>query len=206
MPKADAKVADRDAGPAADSISAIGPTIRALRQKQGLSLRDLSARTGFSISFLSLVERGRSSLALTSLQRIASGLGTEAGSFFPEVATRRDNGGNNAPHVARSAGSRQLSTGSQRTYRLLSGRGFDHVLEPLLVTIEPSDTIEEPYTHEGEEFAYVLSGELLFVIDGVEHRLAPGDSIHFRPTVPHSIHNDTNEPVQAVWVLTPRFL
>jgi transcriptional regulator with XRE-family HTH domain len=206
LPKAAAKVADKDTGLAVDSIGAIGPTIRALRQRQGLSLRDLSARTGFSISFLSLVERGRSSLALTSLQRIASGLGTEAGSFFPDVAGRRDNGGNHAPHVARASGSRQLSTGSQRTYRLLSGRGFDHVLEPLLVTIEPSETIEEPYTHEGEEFAYVLSGELLFIIDGVDHRLGPGDSIHFRPTVPHSIHNDTKEPVQAVWVLTPRFL
>jgi quercetin dioxygenase-like cupin family protein len=203
VPKAVAKVADSDIGPAADSIGAIGPTIRLLRQRQGLSLRDLSARTGFSISFLSLVERGRSSLALTSLQRIANGLGTEAGNFFPDVADRRDNG---TPHVARASGSHQLSTGSQRTYRLLSGRGFDHVLEPLLVTIEPSETIEEPYTHEGEEFAYVLSGELLFIIDGVEHRLGPGDSIHFRPTVPHSIHNDTNEPVQAVWVLTPRFL
>jgi uncharacterized cupin superfamily protein len=52
----------------------------------------------------------------------------------------------------------------------------------------------------------VLSGELLFIIDGVEHRLAPGDSIHFQSSILHSIHNDTDEPVQAVWVLTPRIL
>lgn len=206
MPRTAARVADRDNGIAVDAIREIGPAIRELRQKQGLSLRDLSGKAGCSISFLSLVERGRSSPALTSLLRIASALGTSVGSFFPDVAGRRDNGGGRMPHVARASGARQLSTGSQRTYRLLSGRGFDHVLEPLLVTVEPSETIEEPYTHEGEEFAYVLSGELLFIIDGVEHRLGRGDSIHFRPTVPHSIHNDTDEPVQAVWVLTPRFL
>ncbi len=186
-----------------EAIRRIGAMIRALRTEQRLSLRELSELSGFSISFLSLVERGRSSLALTSLQTVARALGTNVASFFPDERATPDR----APrtHVARaSGGTRQLSTGSPRTYRLLSGRGFNHILEPLLVTIEPSDTIEEPYTHEGEEFAYVLSGELLFVVDGVEHRLGPGDSIHLSSTVPHSIHNDAKEPVQALWVLTPR--
>lgn len=189
---------DRDA----QYLREIGATIRALRHERGLSLRDLSRLTGFSISFLSLVERGRSSLALTSLHKVATALGTSVASFFPAVGRAREV---TAPHVARaSGGASQLSTGSQRTYRILSGRGFSRVLEPLLVTVEPSDTIEEAYAHAGEEFAYILSGELLFVIDGVDHRLGPGDSIHFDSTVPHSIHNDTDAPVEALWVLTPR--
>jgi quercetin dioxygenase-like cupin family protein len=189
---------DRDA----QYVRQIGATIRALRQERGLSLRELSRLTGFSISFLSLVERGRSSLALTSLHKVATALGTNVASFFPAVGRARDA---TVPHVSRvSGGAGQLSTGSQRTYRILSGRSFSRVLEPLLVTVEPSETIEEPYAHAGEEFAYILSGELLFVIDGVDHRLGPGDSIHFKSTVPHSIHNDTDVPVEAVWVLTPR--
>ena len=138
----------------AQTIDEIGSTIRALRQERGLSLRDLSRLTGFSISFLSLVERGRSSLALTSLQKVATALGTSVGAFFPDVRPAREAP---APHVARAAGgTSQLSTGSQRTYRLLSGRSFTRALEPMLVTVEPSETIEEPYAHEGEEFAYVL--------------------------------------------------
>jgi transcriptional regulator with XRE-family HTH domain len=180
----------------------IGVAIRSLRQERGLSLRELSRRTGLSVSFLSLVERGRSSLALTSLQTVAAALNTTVASFFPEQEVTRE--ASLVPHVSRSSGGPQLSTGSQRTYRLLSGRGFNHVLEPLLVTVEPSETREEPYRHEREEFAYILSGELVFIIDGVENRLGPGDSIHFQSTVPHSIHNDTSEPVQAIWVLTPR--
>ena len=189
---------DRDA----QYLREVGATIRALRQERGLSLRDLSRLTGFSISFLSLVERGRSSLALTSLHNVANALGTSVASFFPDVGRARES---TVPHVARGAGgTSQLSTGSQRTYRILSGRGFSKVLEPLLVTVEPSETIEEAYTHPGEEFAYILSGELLFVIDGADHRLGPGDSIHFDSSVPHSIHNDTDALVEAVWVLTPR--
>jgi transcriptional regulator with XRE-family HTH domain len=186
----------------AQTLDEIGATIRALRQEKGLSLRDLSRLTGFSISFLSLVERGRSSLALTSLQKVATALGTSVASFFPDVGRAREAA---APHVVRAkGGASQLSTGSERTYKLLSGRSFTRVLEPMLVTVEPSETIEEPFAHEGEEFAYVLSGELLFVIDGVDQTLGPGDSIHFASSVPHSIHNGGDEPVQAVWVLTPR--
>jgi transcriptional regulator with XRE-family HTH domain len=186
----------------AQTLDEIGSTIRALRQERGLSLRDLSRLTGFSISFLSLVERGRSSLALTSLQKVATALGTSVASFFPDVGRAREAA---VPHVVRAlGGASQLSTGSQRTYRLLSGRSFTRVLEPMVVTVEPSETIEEPYAHEGEEFAYVLSGELLFVIDGVHHMLGAGDSIHFQSSIPHSIHNSGGEPVQAVWVLTPR--
>jgi transcriptional regulator with XRE-family HTH domain len=205
MPTASAaKRASADGKVAGDQpILRIGEAIRALRTERGLSLRELSELTGFSISFLSLVERGRSSLALTSLQRVAQALGTTVGSFFPEERETPERPPR--PHVARaSGGARQLSTGSLRTYRLLSGRGFNHVLEPLLVTVEPSDTVEEPYAHEAEEFAYILAGELLFIVDGVEHRLGPGDSIHLSSTVPHSIHNDTEEAVEALWVLTPR--
>jgi quercetin dioxygenase-like cupin family protein len=196
----DAAIEQRDRD--AHYLREIGATIRALRQERGLSLRDLSGLTGFSISFLSLVERGRSSLALTSLQKVANALGVGVASFFPHVERTNDV---SLPHVVRaSGGASQLSTGSQRTYKILSGRGFTRVLEPLLVTVEPSETIEEAFTHAGEEFAYILSGELRFLIDGVDHRLGPGDSIHFDSTVPHSIHNDTDASVEAVWVLTPR--
>jgi quercetin dioxygenase-like cupin family protein len=179
--------------------------IRSLRQEQGLSLRGLSARTGLSIGFLSLVERGQSSLALTSLHTVAKALGTEVSAFFPSEETAAES--HPLPHVTRAESAPDLAIAAQqRTYKLLSGRAPNRVLEPLLVTVHPNETIEEPYSHEGEEFAYVLSGEVRFIIDGQDYRLGPGDSIHFQSTVPHSIHNDTQEPVEAVWVLTPRLL
>ena len=188
-----------------EEIAAVGAAIRALRRKRGLSLRDLSRLTGFSIGFLSLVERGQSSLALTSLYKVAKALDSDVGHFF------QPNGGepeaHPLPHVNRANEATHIAiAGVNRTYRLLSGRAPDRVLEPLLVTIQPTETIEEPYSHDGEEFAYVLSGELLYIVAGNEYRLGPGDSIHFQATVPHAIHNDGDEPVQAVWVLTPRLI
>ncbi|MGH3134778.1 MAG: cupin domain-containing protein [Gaiellaceae bacterium] len=184
---------------------AVGAAIRSRRRRQGLSLRDLSRLTGFSIGFLSLVERGQSSLALTSLYKVANALDSEVADFF------QPNGGvpeeHPPPHVTRAGEHTEISiAGSTRTYQLLSDRARDRVLEPLLVTVQPTETIEEPYSHDGEEFAYVLSGSLVYIVAGTSYRLGPGDSIYFPATVPHAIHNDTGEPTHVLWVLTPRLI
>jgi transcriptional regulator with XRE-family HTH domain len=184
-------------------IRAIGAAIRSLRKERGLSLKELSERTGLSSGFLSLVERGHSSLAITSLYNIAKALDTDMASFLPDAPTVEER--HPLPHVVRAEENSKLEIiSSERTYKMLSPRGPGLALEPLLVTMQPSESFEEPYTHEGEEFAYVLSGELIFLIDGEEYRLGPGDSIQLKSTVPHAIHNPSNEPVQALWVLTPR--
>jgi len=183
-------------------LTEIGSTIRGLRRRQGLSLRDLGRATGFSISFLSLVERGRSSISLTSLHTIAVALDVEMSTFFPQ---RRLEPVSSA-HVNRARGDARLPIRGAHTYRLLGATGFDRALEPLLVTIAPNEEADprDDYAHQGEEFAYVLSGEIVFTVDGVEHTLETGDCIHYRSTVPHLIRNDGARPAEVLWVLTPR--
>ena len=60
----------------------LGGTVRRLREDQGLSLRTLAARTGFSASFLSQVENGQASPSISSMERIAAALGVTLGQFF----------------------------------------------------------------------------------------------------------------------------
>lgn len=196
-----------------ERLRTIGAAIRSRRQELNMSLRELSKQSGLSIGFLSLVERGRSSPALTSLSNVAKALGVELSSFFPAEEEEQNEAEETKqrvsplPYVNRANDAAKLSIIlSQRIYKMLSPRIPGLVLEPIFVTVQPGDTIDEPYSHEGEEFAYVLSGELVFIVDGVEYRLGPGDSIHFRSTVSHTMRNDTDEPVQAIWVLTPRLM
>ena len=186
------------------NLEEIGFAIRKRRKERGLNLRDLSRRSGLSTGFLSLVERGLSSPALTSLQAIAKALETNVATFFkPEDAPHQDSG--SIPHVARASDHGHIAiAASHRAYKLLSRRAPSLTLEPLLVTIQPGGDMEEPYSHGGEEFCYVLAGRLRYVISGLEYRLEPGDSIHFQSSVPHGIHNDGDSPVTAVWVVTPR--
>ncbi len=206
MGKAEAKRFPEDnPSPLEDEVVAVGRTIRALRKERGFSLREFSQLTGLSTSFLSMVERGRSSLALTSLNNVAKALGTDLASLF--ASERKVRVSHPLPHVSRAEEDGKLSIeSSQRVYRVLSPRAEGLVLEPLLVTVRPNSDFEEPYSHDGEEFAYVIEGELIFTVDGEEYRLGPGDSIHLLSTVPHAIRNDTAEPVKVLWVLTPRFI
>jgi transcriptional regulator with XRE-family HTH domain len=182
-------------------LAEVGTTIRRLRRELGLTLRDVGRATGFSISFLSLVERGRSSISLTSLHTLAVALGVDMRVFFPsqpEPVTRA--------HVSRRTGDTRLPVRGAHAYRLLGATGFDRALEPLLVTIAPGESGDprDDYAHEGEEFAYVLSGALVFTVDGVEHRLEAGDAIHYQSTVPHLVRNDEGKAAEVLWVLTPR--
>jgi quercetin dioxygenase-like cupin family protein len=188
-----------------DKVAAVGKAIRTLRKEKSLSLRELSQLSGLSTGFLSMVERGRSSLALTSLNNVAKALDTDLADLF--ASERKVRVSHPLPHVSRAKEDGRLSiASSQRVYKVLSPRAPGLVFEPLLVTVEPNSDLEEPYSHEGEEFAYVIEGELIFTVDNQEYRLGPGDSIHLLPTVPHAIRNDTEEPAKVLWILTPRFI
>ncbi len=184
-------------------LQALGTEIRKLRKQRGMSLKELSDSTSLSAGFLSLVERGRSSLALTSLFAVATALDIDVHQLFAQLPSVGR--AHALPQVTRSGeDGRGIIKAGERVYNLLSVPQADRVLEPLRVQVPPTDTPEPPQVHDGEEFAYVLSGELVYVVQGVEYRLGEGDSIHVLSTVPHQIRNDTNDGVTVLYVVTPR--
>lgn len=212
--------------PGADLSEVIGHHVRAYRKELGLSLRGLSERSGLSIGFLSQLERGVSSISLTTLRELGAVLGHSITDFFDEspIINRRLDDAGGGDVISRVRPSRRVQQTSERyftlirssgehsaeyisgqtTYRLLSKRAPDLVLEPMLVSIAPGGSVGEMETHAGEEFAYVLRGELCYAVEGVEHRLYTGDSLHLLSAIPHSLRNDTDEVTIVVSVVTPR--
>lgn len=183
----------------------VGQRIRQFRTEKGLSLRAVAALTGLSIGFLSQVERGLCSISLTSLRDLAASLGRPMSDFFSHDAP--DEAEEDQVHftLTRAADTpRDSFIASQRTYQMLSDRAPGLVLEPMLVHIAPGGDVEDVYGHRGEEFAFVLSGELLYTVESTTHRLQSGDSIHLRSNAPHRIHNDTAAVTTVVSVVTPR--
>ncbi|MER5621531.1 MULTISPECIES: cupin domain-containing protein [Streptosporangium] len=203
---------ERHGGEEPDRQDAVGARMRQFRKERGLTLRGLATHSGLSIGFLSQVERGISSIGLTALNSVATALDRSVAEFFndapPEGETeeRQPSVSPLPSHftLTRSATAATEYISGQQTYRMLSARGPNLVLEPLLVHIAPGGRRENSYGHAGEEFAFVLEGELLYEVDGVEHRLHPGDSVHLRSTVPHSMFNDTDRVTTVVSVVTPR--
>jgi transcriptional regulator with XRE-family HTH domain len=190
--------------PADAAVLEIGSRIRAFREAQGLSLRRLATLSGLSVGFLSQVERGLSSIALSSLHSVATALGRSMAELFgEEPAAVPDDSIVFTLTRAAERPRRVVSTG--RHYEMLSARFPGLLLEPMLVYIEPGGPLEEAVGHDGEEFAYVISGELLYEVAGVEHRLGPGDSLYLRSNTPHRLYNSGTETTVVVSVVTPRY-
>ncbi len=175
----------------------LGERIQELRRQRELTLRALSRQSGFSVSFLSQVERGLSSLSISSLRTIAGALGVDLSYFFPPPV--------HTNYVTRTTDRKPFRLeGSPIAYVSLGGSFPARTLEPLLVTIPPRYRASEPFAHPGEEFAYVLRGALTLWIDGKRHTLRPGDGIHFSARGRHTFENRGRLPVLAVWVTTPK--
>ncbi|HSI79604.1 MAG TPA: XRE family transcriptional regulator [Solirubrobacterales bacterium] len=165
---------------------AVGARVRALRESMGLSLRDLSARSGVSAPMLSQVERGETSPTLAVAGRIASGLELTLSQLL-----RLDE--DQHVVVVRAGEGRTRTAGGHRTEELsppLPGQRADvsrHRLDPGAATAGPSD----PPLHEpgSRETAVVLDGTLTLVVDGADRELAAGDAVTFDADLPHHFEN-----------------
>lgn len=170
--------------------------IKKLRLKHGMTLQDLSDQTGLSVSFLSQIERGTSSLAITSLKKIADAFGIKISDFLNEIE-------NHNYTVLKKEQKPFKIESSDITHVRLAGDFPNRKLEPMKVTIPPSQTYSQPYTHPGEEFYYVIKGTIVFKINEVKYQLNEGDSIHFPSNQPHVWKNPGKEPCILLSVLTP---
>jgi transcriptional regulator with XRE-family HTH domain len=179
----------------------IGEKIRELREKRGLSLQDMANRTGYTSALLSQVENHLISPPLGALIKIAKSLEVKVGTFFGEepresyAIVRRDE----RKHISRYASKEGVSYGY--VYESLGFDKKDRQMEPFLVTLEPATVKSEKLsTHDGEEFIFVLEGEMEAILGGHKDVLHPGDSIYYNSTIPHKVqcHRDIPTKILAV--------
>ncbi|MEW6047630.1 MAG: XRE family transcriptional regulator [Bacillota bacterium] len=177
----------------------VGERLRQLRKAKKWTLKETAEASGLSVSFISDIERGEAAPTLTSLERLARALGVGLEALFALPA-----------HAAQVTRADELPTveawrGDVIYYRLSSTAIENRKLECLVVKLLPSPRWlrAQPYSHEGEEFGYVLKGTLTMVFHDSEVELRPGDSIHLPSTLPHIWQNRTQEEVVAIWVITP---
>jgi transcriptional regulator with XRE-family HTH domain len=184
-----ASVAARGAADRLDP-TIIGARVKALREASGLSLRDLSARSGVSAPMLSQVERGETSPTLSVAARIAAGLELrlsqllrldEEGSVTIVRANARQSGGN-----PRRGHRFEVLTSAQPGQRAELSR---HTLAPGGAT----GAADDPPMHEpgSRETALVEHGSLVLVCDGQRHELGAGDCVTFDADLPHHFENPT---------------
>lgn len=188
------------APPAAASEPDPGPgaRLRALRRERGWSLAKVARESGLSISFLSAVERGQSSISVGNLFKLANAYGTTVPGLNPDYQAEPGEG-------------LLLHPGDRPRYVAGSGRVVIEdlvtrpgALEAQRIEIHPGGGSEDAYTHPGEEFVYVLAGRLRFWLDEREtYQLEAGDALTFRSTRPHRWLNDGDATAKVLWINVP---
>lgn len=181
----------------------IGLKIRRLRQDKRMTLQDLAEATGLSKPLLSQIENDQVIPPLATLLRISKALKVGLHTFFEEEGEtdkcilvragesrrqpRRPNRASNAPPY---------------TYHSLAYGKKHKNLEPFLVEFENRPWRDDQLvSHEGEEFLYLLEGELEFHYGGQVMILKPGDSVYYDSTEPHGYAALGTAAVRAVAVL-----
>lgn len=164
---------------------AIGREVRAFRQMAGMTVADLSRRTGLSIGMLSKIENGNTSPSLTTLQSLSHALNVPVTSFF-----RRFEDVHTAVHTKAGEGVEieRRGTRAGHQYNLLGHIGQNAsgvIVEPYLITLNSNSDIFPTFQHEGIETIYMLEGEVDYRHGKDIYRLTPGDTLFFDADAPH---------------------
>ena len=181
----------------------IGAKVKLVRENRKLSIEDVSERTNLPAAQIQSIEDGSLVPNLTPLIKIARVLGVRLGTFM-------DDDENLGPVVARAQDKKEVTRFSDRGnavnsdldfYTLAQNKAGRH-MDPFVIDIFPSSEEEVKLsTHEGEEFIYVLEGEIEVVYGKDSFIVGKGDSIFYDSVVPHHLHASGENSAKILAVL-----
>lgn len=181
----------------------IGAKVRLVRENRKLTIDDVSERTNLSSQMISSIEDGSLVPNLTPLIKIARVLGVRLGTFM-------DDDENLGPVVARASEKKEVTRFSDRGnavnsdldfYTLAQNKAGRH-MDPFVIDIFPSSEEEVKLSsHEGEEFIYVLEGEVEILYGKDKYELKAGDSIYYESIVAHHVHSHGSEKAKILAVI-----
>ncbi|OFV81286.1 MAG: hypothetical protein A2W26_06040 [Acidobacteria bacterium RBG_16_64_8] len=178
----------------------LGERIREARELRGLTLEDLSSRTGISVDGLERAESNQAIPPLGQLVRLGKALEMRMGYFIsagverPMCVVRS----HSRPRVARHG--KKVSEQYGYVYESLAAEKANRSMEPFLITLMPTE-FGELSSHDGQEFLFVLEGEIRAQVGKEVEVLHPGDSIYYDSTHPHLVKCHGTHPAKIIAVI-----
>jgi transcriptional regulator with XRE-family HTH domain len=190
------------------SDNLVGTKLRQLREDRQLSVDDLAGQSEVSAGMIEQIEAGLNIPSLTPLLRIAKGMGVRLGSLLDHQA-------NPGPVYVPAGQGREIARFSANWNHQSNGNGIlrfaslapdkkDRHMEPFIIDVQPEGQ-EDPApplsAHDGEEFIYVLQGNIQLSYGNDTYSLSAGDSIYYDSVVPHNLHALGQEPAKILAVV-----
>ena len=185
----------------------LGRRIIELRKTYSVSPEELAERSGVQVELIRKIEDEELIPDLAPLVKISRALGVRLGTLLDDheelgpVITRAETAGDSVRFITGLPGSGPGNNEHQGLtfHALAADKGGRH-MEPFIVDIEPV-AVQKKSTHEGEEFIYVLSGNLSVEYGTQSHTLRKGDSVYYDSIVPHRVISGDGKPVRILAVL-----
>ena len=174
----------------------IGKKLRTLRLGLQLTQQELANRLGLTKGYISQVENNLTSPSLQTLFSILDVLGSNVHSFFSSeeeqiIVCKKEN---------------QIVHPSKEMKHMLTEIAPHMIkfeMEPVMIDIEPGGQSEMHQAHPGEEFGYVLEGQIVLVFNQKRFSLRKGESFYFQANKEHYIINQSQTPAKVLWVESP---
>ena len=183
----------------------VGSKIKGLRESKDISLQEMAERSGLSEEQITSIENDQFLPSLGPLIKIARALGVRLGTFLddndelgPVVCRAKDRENNGSISFSNdSADARK-----HMEYHSLARQKAGRHMEPFIIDIQPSeDKSFKLSAHEGEEFIYVMEGELEIAYGKKTYTLGEGDSIFYDSIVMHHVHGVAGKPAKILAVV-----
>lgn len=164
--------------------------IKSIRERQNMTIEELSEASGVKLEVLQAMENGEVIPSLTPLTKMARALGVRLGTFLDDtpqlgpVVTR----GGQTENTLYFSGREDVTNASNLEFHSLGAGKIDRNIDPFIIDIEYEEEEKELSSHEGEEFIYVLEGEIEVIYGKDTFVIGEGDSIFYDSVVPHHLH------------------
>ncbi len=172
----------------------IGKKIKELRNFCNLTQEELANRTELSKGYISQLENDLVEPSLSTLEDIVKALGTTLGEFFSTDKIEQTVFTKNDYFIKES---------DKLEIKWLVPNAQKNEMEPILVTIYPNCETDIDYPHEGQEFGYVLDGEVFLYIDGKRQKVKKGETFYYNSNKNHFLKNCSDKVCQVIWVSSP---
>ena len=183
----------------------VGHKIKGIRESKNLTVEDIAESSGLSVEQIVSIETDQNLPSLGPLIKIARALGVRLGTFMddndalgPVVCRAADRERNNSISFSNGA----TDARKHMEYHPLAQQKAGRHMEPFIIDINPENSPEfQLSAHEGEEFIYVMSGEVEIVYGKETYRLEEGDSIFYDSIVKHHVHGAPGKSAKILAVV-----
>ncbi|MDD3126581.1 MAG: helix-turn-helix domain-containing protein [Candidatus Izemoplasmatales bacterium] len=177
------------------NMSLIGNKIREIRLENGLTQEELADRSELSKGFISQLEQGKTSPSIATLQDILEVLGTNLADFFHE--------GQEEQYVfTKDEFFEKIDLEKKVKISWIVPNAQKYEMEPILLELEPGGSYDEE-PHAGEEFGYLLEGEIILKIGKKKFKVAKGQTFYYNANKNHGLENQTKKRAVVLWISTP---